>query len=185
MTYQVGAINQYEEHDMVLVPKWCLSDSRQMNADKTNSGGFNASKLYSWLQNEYYAMLPQEVRELIVETTQITSIGSTSTNIQNTIGKIFLPTEYEVFGATYYAADTEHTIGGSTQFEIFVNSTNRIKIQGKRGASVRWWLCSPFAKYTYVFCCVQPDGIDHPANAYGNANDYCGILPCLRLKAQK
>jgi hypothetical protein len=180
MVYQVGAIDLYDAHDVIFVPKWLYPTTVQINSSNTNVGGFNSSALYKWLQDEFYAMLPDDVRELIVDTTQITSVGNQSTGTQPTIGKIFLPTEWETFGAVTYATSTEHTVSNSVQWPIFATASNRIKTLGKGGAANWWWECSPYASNSANFCDVYSGGAANNISA----SHLGGLLPCFRIRAQ-
>jgi hypothetical protein len=180
--YQIGAINQYSAHDLIMVPKYLYPTTRQMQTSNTNVGGFNKTLLYTWLQNDFFAMLPEDVQEMIVDTVQITSTGNQATTTQQTKGKIFIPTEFEVFGKTTYATTTEQTNGNTQQWEIFKETENRIRKLGNAdGAATWWWECSPYASDATGFCYVNTGGSTY---AYF-ASSSSGVLPCFRIAAQE
>lgn len=184
MVYQVGCIDSpyaKDGHDVIMVSKWLYPNTEIMNTSQSNSGGFNRMTLYSQLQDSYFNMFPDEVKKLMVETTQITSQGNKSLEIQQTIGNIFLPTEWEVFGKCTYAAEKEHIIGNTIQWPIFATAGNRIRTLGKDGKATRYWTCSPNSSSSSDFCTVQVDGSE--GTVYGNVAS-TGVPLCFRLEAQ-
>lgn len=181
MIYQIGGINIFDSHDVVFVPKWLYPELHRMNASSTNAGGFANMELYSWLQNDLFNKFPNKVKILMVNTTQMISVGNRSTETKQTIGKIFLPTEWEIFGSTIYSSPNEHTVGNTVQWPIFVIASNRIKTIGKNGNNYQYWECSPSINGENVFCDVLTNGI---ANGARGVTNELGVLPCFRIKAQ-
>ena len=179
MVWVIGAINHDPDypHQVIFVPKWCLATTRQMNSTNTNVGGWNSSAMRSWLNGDFYNSLPSNVKPYIKDRTFQTSQGNQSTALQSATDKIWLPREYEVFGATTYAAATEHTDGDAEQFSIFATEANRIKTQGKTGAACTWWESSPFASAATHFCAVALTGVA----ASGAATNALGVLPCFHM----
>lgn len=174
MVWQIGNIASGE---VIFVPKWCLATTRAMNSTATNVGGWNSSALRTWLNGDFYNSLPSSVKPYVKDRTFQTSQGNGSTSLQSATDKIWLPREYEIFGARTYATETEHTQGGAEQFSIFSTSANRIKTQGKAGETCTWWESSPFANSNVHFCAVLNTGA---ANYYG-ASDAFGVAPCFRM----
>ena len=183
MVYQIGGINIYNDHDAVFVPKWLYPYTMQMNNSKTNVGGFKSMSLYRWLQNDYFSLLPKEAKELIVYTKQYI-INSNNVGAQGgateTIGKIFFPTEWELFGKQIHALESEHKANNSLQWPIFATENNRIRNLGEDGMPRAYWESSPTTltpSDAGLFCSVTAGG-----GSYINiATDELGILPCFRL----
>lgn len=174
MQWVIGNISSGE---VIFIPKWCLATIRAMNAALTNVGGWNSSALRTWLNGDFYNSLPSSVKPFIADRTFQTSEGNQSTSLQSATDKIWLPREYEVFGATTHAAATEYTDGNAEQFTIFDTSTNRIKNEGKSGAACDWWCSSPFVSSSTGFCIVYANG-----NAGGSGASVAnGVLPCFRM----
>jgi hypothetical protein len=57
-------------------------------------------------------------------------------------GKLWIPTEWEVSGATHWATQGYGTFG-SYHYPIFATNQKHIKGAGDGGARVYWWLASP------------------------------------------
>ena len=182
MTYQVAAINHDSKyaHQVIFTPKWCLPTTRQMNSSNTNVGGWNSAALRTWLNGTFLTdYLPDDVAALIAERDVICSQGNQSTALQTAVDKIWLPREYEIFGATTYATATEHTGGGAEQFPIFAVAANRIKTTGQGGSAYAWWESSPYASSATSFCAVNSTGA---ANSIGAITAY-GVAPCFHMLA--
>lgn len=178
MQWSIGAINQEGGHSVFFVPKWCLPTTRQMNSSDTNVGGWNVTLLRSWLNNEFLNdYLPDDIASLVKSRDIKISQGNKSTSLQTASDKIWLPREYEIFGATTYSAGTEHTSGNAEQFGIFATAGNRIKTAGKNGSACAWWECSPYVSSAARFCAVVASG---SANS-GDASSSYGVLPCFQL----
>ena len=180
MVWVIAAINHDSAyaHQVIFTPKWCLPTTRQMNTSDTNVGGWNSSALRAWLNGDFYTGLPSSVKPYIKDRTFQTSQGNTSTALQSATDKIWLPREYEIFGATNYAAATEHTTGGAEQFSIFAVATNRIKTIGRGGSAHVWWETSPYTGNAAGFCGVNNAGA---AAYYSGTSDPFGVLPCFHM----
>lgn len=180
MTFRVAAINHDAAypHQVIFEPKWCLPTGRQMNSSNTNVGGWNSCALRTWLNGDFFDdYIPADLQALIAERDIVSSQGNQSTALQTATDKIWLPREYEIFGATTYATATEHTDGGAEQFPIYATSSNRIKTLGQDGAASYWWGVSPYASDAASFCFVSTTGA---ANG-GNASSTNGVAPCFHL----
>jgi hypothetical protein len=178
MIYRIAAINHESGHQVIFEPKWCLPTGRQQHTSNTNAGGWNQSDLRAWLNNEFLNdYLPDDVVALVKERDVICSQGSQSSNLQTAVDKIWLPREWEIFGAPTYAATTEHTGGNAEQFPIYATAANRIKTLGKDGAAGNWWESSPFVSTSADFCHVTAAG----AANYNYASGAYGVAPCFHL----
>lgn len=175
MVWLIGNISSGE---VIFVPKWCLSTTRQMNGTTSNVGGWNSSVLRAWLNGDFYNSLPDTVKPYIKSRTFKTSAGNQSTSLQSATDKIWLPREYEVFGLTNYSASAEYIDGNAEQFSYFETLTNRIKTMGKNGTTWHWWESSPSTENNKEFCICQRTG--DIANEY-QATEYAGVLPCFRM----
>ena len=180
MRWSIGAIDHEEGHSVFFVPDWCLPTTRAMNASNTNVGGWNVTVLRAWLNNEFLNdYMPDDIAALIKTRDFQTSQGNQSTALQTASDKIWLPREWEIFGATTYAAGTEHTAGDAEQFPIFATTANRIKTAGKAGAACRLWQSSPRVSLATSFCVTETSG----AAGTTIASDAYGVLPCFQLKS--
>ena len=164
-------------HNIILQRHDCQDNMKQMNSSNTNAGGYKASLMASYLDNEVFSSYSQEWQDAISEITFQASIGSQSATLQNEEHKVWLPMEYNIFGATTYAAGTEHTTGGNEQFAYYATAANRIK--SINGAACGWVECSPRVGASTAFCGVATSG----AASYGNASDASGVAPCFMIAA--
>ena len=179
MIYRIAAINHETSkypHAVIFEPKWSLPTGRQQHSSNTNAGGWNQSDLRTWLNDTFLNdFLPDDVAALVKERDIVASQGSQSSNLQTATDKIWLPREWEIFGATTYAAATEHTNGGAEQFPIYATANNRIKTLGQGGSASVWWECSPNVSDSTDFCSVASSGAATSANASGTY----GVAPLL------
>lgn len=180
ITMQILAIDQDSTHQVIFGSKYCLQTSRNMNSTNTNVGGWNSSAMRTYLNQSFYATLPDDVTAYIAERTVQYSSGNGGTSLVAATDKIWLPREKEIFGAVSYSTSTE----GATcsQFPIYATSANRIKTIGVSGAISGWWESSPSiysGSPTTNFCRVATDG-----SAYAHdASDAYGVVPCFQLIA--
>lgn len=185
MVYQVGGVDIYDDHDVVFVPKWLYPKAMPMDSRTVSFyGGWNATYLNAWLNNDLFDNFPDEVKNLMVNTTQYTAVNFGYDDVQKTEGKIFLPTAWEVFGSDSGASPKEHTYSNSRQWPIFAVSSNRIKKLGKDGDFIHYWTSSSLyhdrALYMYAVI-VNMGGLVGSLPT----NSTIGVLPCFRLKAQE
>ena len=164
-------------HNIVLQRHDCMTQTKAMNSSNTNAGGYKQTLMAAYLDNEVYESYSQAWQDAISEITFQASIGSQSTTLQNEEHKVWLPMEYNIFGATTYAAGTEHTTGGNEQFAYYATAANRIK--SINGAACVWWECSPYVGTSTLFCVVNTSG----DASYGNASGAYGVAPCFMIAA--
>ena len=163
--------------NIVLAKHTCLASTKQMQTSNTNAGGYKATLISKFLDNDYFNSLPEDMKSVITPITFQASIGSQNSGLQNEDHKIFIPLEYNVFGATTHAAATEVTLGGAEQFAYFATAANRVKTLGDTGSACVWWLCSPYVGNSTAFCIVTAAG---SAGGYSASNSG-GVLPCFLI----
>ncbi len=156
-----------------------LPNTKQQQSSNTNAGGYKATLLAKYLDEEYYSGLSQSWQDAISTFEFKASIGSQSSNLQVESHKVWVPEEYNIFGATTYAAATEHTQGNNEQFAYFATAANRVK--SINGAASIWWLSSPNVSSSTAFCIVNSSGIASNNGASGAF----GVLPCFMIAADK
>ena len=103
----------------------------------------------------YYAALPSGFKALVKEATHQTTAGNQSSTMNTDTDKCFLPSEWEVFGATTYAKAQE-----GTQYEYYKTAANRYKLPKWNSSSVSdyWWERSPRGSTAARFCYVDGNG---------------------------
>ena len=173
----VGYRTAKHGHNIILQRHDCLTQTKQMNTSDTNVGGYNSSLMKTFLDSDYFNLLDSDLQAAISQYEWQGSVGNKSSSLQTEQHKIWLPVEYNVFGATTYAAQTEKTTGGAEQFAYYATAANRVK--SANGASCDWWLSSPHVSGTTGFCVVNTSG----AASYGNASTSYGVAPCFLIAA--
>lgn len=136
--------------------KNCLANTYAMNSSNTNNTSWNNCALRTTLQSTIFNQLPSDLQNVICPVEKRTSLGAQSTYNQYTTDTLFLLSEFEVFGKTTYAVETE--AAGCTQYPIFTDNNSRIKKLGDTGSAGNWWLRSPHASSSTSFCRVSTDG---------------------------
>lgn len=176
---RVAAINHDAAHQVIFESHYCLETGRGMNSSNTNSGGWNSCAMRTYLNDVFFKLLPDELQNVISQRSFKTSVGNQSSSLQSAEDKIWLPREYEVFGAVSYAASTEHSTGKAEQFAIYATASNRVKTYGKSGSTAYWWLSSPYVSDSAYFCAVCASG-----SANGSyAGSAFGVCPCFQILA--
>ena len=167
----------YPRGTVDFISKDCLQTTRSMNSSNTNAGGWVSCALRTTLNTTIYETLPQVVKDAIVEKTHKTSAGNKSTSLVEHTDKLWLPTEYEMFGAITYSANTENA-NVNKHYAVFDTNADRIKHQGTNGSAVNWWESSPHASNSTYFCVVNSDG---SAGYDTAATSSRGVLLCFRI----
>lgn len=166
-------------HHIDFISRDCLAGYKKMNNSNTNNGNatnknpWMASALYSAMNNEssgVFATLPSDLKSHIITKRTLaeerySSAGSVSANTSwswQNVGKLWLPTEIEVFGCNIWS-EPGYGSGQSIQYPIFKLGGYKhiMKGNGKGGARCTWWEASAHRANATDFCSVY---------SYGNAN---------------
>ena len=158
-----------------------IIDDYAMNDPATNVGGWPASSLYTFVNNDIYNAIPSEIKNAIIDTTVVSGHGSTSgeENFTST-DKLYLlaPKEiYTNFSSSYDTAkDLTRTLDYYTNIGVTTSSySGAIKKNGTSAAY--WWLRAAFSHGTINFLNVGTDGY----YANDGATDTYGVAPAFRL----
>ena len=135
--------------DGVIGLKDCLG-YHYMNSTWTNKGGWLASDMRRYLNEEVFALLPDELQAIIKPRTFGTEQD-----------KLWCFSEMEVFGEHDW---TEQDPDRGEQLEYFKTPANRAKCD-EDGDPVYWWERSPRASYSSYFCLVHSNGGANYSNA--------------------
>jgi len=162
------------KYPVVLVHKtnelyiWNFKESYKEMKRFGNDNKYDTSSIKKWLNEKLYNMLPEVVKKEIIEC--------------DGLGKVWLMSEYNVFGTRKYSNNNETELG-NTHFDYFKNWRNRIKTilhSENYGDQEGWWywLRSPYSGSTNVVCNVYSSG-----NAGSNiAYVAGGVAPCFATK---
>lgn len=77
-----------------------------MNSTRTNVGGWPASEIYSYLNTDLYNMLPTDLKRTIIDTTIVSSYGSSDSNNFTSTDKLYLLASKEIYSGFSSTYDT-------------------------------------------------------------------------------
>ena len=157
--------------------------THKMNDTNTNVGGWPATTMRTFVNNDIYNAIPSEIKNAIIDTTVVSGHGKNDTENFTSTDKLYLLSTAEV-----WAQGSSNTISGDTakdltrQLDYYKNlGTSTSNYSGaikKNGTSATdWWLRAAYSNITNLFFRV---------NYYGtwinyNARNPNGVAPAFRL----
>lgn len=161
-----------------------------MNRVTTNGGGWEASDMRSWLNSDFLALMPSDVRRLVEPVKKptnnwgrLTQENDTSV-VSETVDRIWLLSMAEIYGRLSAQMDAPWSAatydGEGTQYRLYAErgvTTASCGFCKKTGARSWWWTRSSFAPYSVSFCDVLEGGGWHAAFAYVDG----GVSPAFCL----
>lgn len=147
----------------------CLNKELPVNSDGTVTGGWKSFDIRHYLNNDLFALLPDDL-QAIIEPTEIVQIINGERVV--TKDKLFLFSKTQLFGK----GDWSKIEPEDTQIDIFSTEKERVKECGDHGT----WPYStrtPQEDNTYSVCYVNGSGY---ASYYG-ATKYRGVAPGFRI----
>lgn len=151
--------------------QWNTTDVN--NGDATNAAPWMISNIKSVLNTTWYGYLPAALQARIIEKRLLIETRYTSGSILtdstgwawNNIGKLWVPSEFEVYGGIVWGT-RGYSQNGSVQYPIFSgNSEKRIKNKGDGGNRCSWWLLSVHGGGSTSCCTVADTGYAGSPNA--------------------
>lgn len=140
-------------HHIVMIAKNCVLQ-KTMNSTATNTGGYAASELKAYLNDQ-------------VKTGLVNAIGITPKTVHRLLDTkgnwawlaetVFLPTEVEVFGHQAWNNDKGYSSGTSVQWPLF-SEFPQMRIANWNGSRWWWWEASPRTDDPAPFCGCSRDG---------------------------
>lgn len=179
-------------HHIDFISRDCFSETVQWNTTNNNNGNaenscpYMVSNLHMWLET-LYESLPQAVKAQIVTKRSLmeqrySASGALTDStgwVWQDIGKLWVPHEYEVFGAVVWGTQG-WSEGQAMQYPIFANSyLNRIKGAGDGGSRCGWWLASVRSGASANACFVS----DYGYAGGWNASGVFRVPLCFRIAA--
>ena len=157
--YRVGD-TEITSHHIVMVSKNCVFQ-HAMNSTATNTGGYPASELKTWLNDA-------------VKTGLVNAIGITPKTVRRlldtkgdwawTAETVFIPTEVEVFGHQAWSNNKGYSTGSSVQWPLF-SKHPQMRIANWNGLRWWWWEASPRTDDTAAFCSCGGNGVANNGSA--------------------
>ena len=154
--------------------------THKMNDTDTNVGGWPATSMRTFINNDIYNAIPSELRNAIIDTTVVSGHGKSDTANFTSTDKLYLLAPKEIYTDWSNSNDTAKDLTRTLDYytSIGVTTDNYSGAIKKNGTSASyWWLRAAFSNYTYNFLSI---------NSYGNyysytANTTGGVAPAFRL----
>lgn len=87
-------------------------------------------------------------------------------------GKLWIPSEIEVYGCTHWGSRNGYSGGGFQQYAIFATNMKRVKGAGDGGSRSGWWLLSAYGGYS-THCAI--------VYSYGDATNSSASYTSIRV----
>jgi hypothetical protein len=131
---------------------------RQMNSSDTNTGGYNASAMKTYLDGVFALGLGSALgsSDYLYTISRAISKKSSTEWVRNTV---FLPTEVEVFGVATYG-DDQNAWNTNIQYPIYRDSSY-YRCKKYNGSRAWWWEATPYASTSTSFCDVGYNGYSY------------------------
>ena len=162
---------------------WLNSKSGTVASTATVGGGEGTAVDYT--EGGVYYYLPAALKSVIVEKRAYLPKRYSASGLLSDdnaggwsdIGKLWLPSECEVYGAPCWGGKGGYaTMGNNIQYPIFAHSMNRVKNRsGSRGS---WWVLSVYSGSTAYWCYVNGNG---NATNSGASNTAVAAPVCFRI----
>ena len=153
----------------------------KMNDTAINVGGWPATSMRTFVNNDIYNAIPSEIKNAIIDTTVVSGHGKSDTENFTSTDKLYLLTLKEIYtdwGAISYdtAKDLTRTLDYYTNIGVTTSSySGAIKKNGTSPA--RWWFRAAGSSANRNFCGVSSNGrynTDYATYTYG-------VSPAFRL----
>ena len=149
-----------------------------------NIGGWPASEMYSFVNEDIYNALPSELRNVIIDTYTVSSHGSSDSSNFTSIDKLYLLSTKEVWGkeGTSNIISFDTAEAETRQLDYYNNNNVTTEnysgaIKMYKGSSYRWWLRSATSTASTNFYYVHTSG-----DWYNYiASDTGGVAPAFRI----
>ena len=147
-----------------------------MNNEKTNVGGWEASLMRKNVMPLIKAAFPADLQAVIKSSTIFTAPDAGNIELTSTQDDVFLLAEYEVFGERQYASLQEPNY--LKQYSYYSAGNSKINYRHDSvSTAVHWRERSPYSDYSNAFCYVDADGIALSKIAYRSL----GVSPCFKV----
>ena len=155
-----------------------------MNDTSTNVGGWPATTMRTFVNNDIYNSLPSELRNAIIDTTVVSGHGSKDTANFTSTDKLYLLSTVEVWaeGTSNQIGNNDTARDNTRQLDYYKNlgtSTSNYSgaIKKKETSAAWWWLRVAYSYGNTSFYRVGTNG------DWGNADSSStrGVAPAFRL----
>ena len=157
--------------------------THKMNDTQTNVGGWPATSMRTFVNNDIYNAIPSEIKNAIIDTTVVSGHGREDAENFTSTDKLYLLSTAEVWSqGSSNTISTDTARDNTRQLDYYKNlGTSTSNYSGaikKNGTSAYyWWLRAASSNDNYNFYSVISDG-DWDANI---ARYTYGVAPAFRL----
>ena len=151
-----------------------------MNGTATNAGGWPATTMRTFVNNDIYNAIPDEIKNAIIDTTVVSGHGKSDTENFTTTDKLYLLTPKEIYIDFSSSFDTAKDLTRTLDYykNLGTSTSNYSGAIKKNGTSAsRWWLRAAYSNTAFTFLFVSDSG-GWSAN---NATIASGVAPAFRL----
>ena len=154
-----------------------------MNGTATNAGGWPATTMRTFVNNDIYNAIPDEIKNAIIDTTVVSGHGKSDTENFTSTDKLYLLSTAEVWAqGSSNTIDYDTARDNTRQLDYYKNlGTSTSNYSGaikKNGTSAAWWwLRAAYSNTAFTFLFVSDSG-GWSAN---NATIASGVAPAFRL----
>ena len=156
-----------------------------MNDASTNVGGWPASSMYDFVNYDIYNSLPSDLKSTIIDTTVVSSHGSTNGENFTSTDKLYLLSLKEVYSDwsthSYSSYDSAKDLTRTLDYYINKNVTSSDDseaIKKYKTTDSWWWLREAHSNYDYIFFIVPTDDYSYLSTS---ANTSGGVSPAFRI----
>ena len=145
-----------------------------------NKDGWPASSMYTFVNTDIYNALPNDLRNVIIDTTTVSGRGSEDTEDFTSTDKLYLLSPKEIYSSWSYSYDTIKDLTRQLDYYITqrVTTTNYSGAIKKSGTNADWWwLRSAYSLYFNSFYNVNSDGDCSSSSAFTTS----GVSPAFRI----
>ena len=148
-----------------------MEDRHEMNKSCTNEGGWASSEMRRYLNEDVFALLPDDVQDVIRPVIKTTSCGGKKDGKVSTVDKLFLLSEHERYGRKFYSAGDE-----GRWYQWYRREGVSYAKNYPNGDSGWGWMRSPYGSNSTRFCRVNSYGsadYGSASHSYGVAFGFC------------
>ena len=154
-----------------------------MNGTATNAGGWPATTMRTFVNNDIYNAIPDEIKNAIIDTTVVSGHGKSDTESFTSTDKLYLLSTAEVWSqGSSNTISTDTARDNTRQLDYYKNlgtsTSNYSGAKKKNGTNADWWwLRAAYSNTAFTFLFVSDSG-GWSAN---NATIANGVAPAFRL----
>ena len=151
-----------------------------MNGTATNAGGWPATTMRTFVNNDIYNAMPDKVKNAIIDTTVVSGHGKSDTENFTSTDKLYLLEPKEIYTDFDNTTDTAEDLTRTLDYYTAqgVTTSNKSGAIKKNGTIASVWCLRSAASYgKNSFYLVNSDGWNHETTA----DTTFGVAPAFRL----